>query len=252
MSAIKFLEPLDNPPVPTTFDLDGAREKIFFYLKNVNKMYEQAEALVVNSEATNVDATSLGTTAMALYNKIREVKTTKIPNYLEAKEFVTKVNDFEKMLTEKLYTTSKDKRTVVSIMKAKISQYAAVLESERRKQEELAKKAQEKLQQDLNEQAKGAGTVAPQVQPVIIPKRETTVRTETGSAHAVHKWTCKIEDIELVPVELLRRAMKIEMASKEGPKALKSVIGEEIKKGVRDPGIPGVHIFEDISTTFRK
>jgi len=135
MSAIKFLEPLENPPVPTTFDLDGAREKIFFYLKNVNKMYEQAEALVVNSEATNVDATSLGTAAMALYNKIREVKTTKIPNYLEAKEFVVKVDDFEKMLTEKLYVMSKNKRTVVSIMKAKISQYAAVLESERRKQE---------------------------------------------------------------------------------------------------------------------
>jgi hypothetical protein len=247
---IKFLEPLDNPPTLATFDLEGAKERIFFYLGNVNKMYEQAEALVVNSEATNVDATALGTTAMALYNKIRETKI-KIPNYLEAKEFVGKVDDFEKMLTEKLYTTSKDKRTVVSITKAKISQYAAVLESERRKQEELAKKAQEKLQQELNEQAKKTGTVAPQVQPVIIPKKETTVRTETGSAHAVHKWTCKIEDIDLVPVELLRRAMKIEMASKEGPKALKAVIQEEIKKGVRDPGIPGVHIYEDITTSFR-
>lgn len=245
----KFLEPIEEKPVPApiiTFDLAGAKEKIFLYLEQVDKMCQEAEIMVVNSEATNVDATKLGTTAMAIYNKIREIKKG-IPLYVEAKEFVGKVEDFEKILTERLYSTSRDKRTLVSIMKSKIAQYTAKLESERRVQEALAKKAQEDLQKKLDAEAKKTGTVAPKVQEVVIPKKETTVRTESGSAHAVHKWVHEITDLLKVPLELLQRAAQ----EKQGQAALKSVIQDEIKKGVRDPGIPGVHIFEDISTTFR-
>lgn len=241
-----FLTP--NVPVQQliTFDLVGAKEKMFFYLEQTLKMFEQAEALVVNSEATNVDATALGTTAMAVYNKIREIKKT-IPLYVDAKEFVSKVDDLEKMLTEKLYSTSREKRTVVSIMKSKLSQYTAVLESERRKQEEAARKAQEDLQKKLNKEAKKTGTVAPVVPDVVIPKKETTVRTESGSSHAVHKWTHEITDLLKIPIKYLQRACQ----SKTGAAALKSVIQDDIAQGIRDPGIPGVHIFEEIGTTFR-
>ena len=239
-------DPFKPAPVPQliTFDLVGAKEKMFFYLEQTNRMFEQAEALVVNSEATNVDATALGTTAMAVYNKIREIKKT-IPLYVDAKEFVSKVDDLEKMLTEKLYSTSKEKRTVVSIMKQKLAQYASVLESQRRQQEALAKKAQEDLQKKLNADAKKTGTVAPKVQEVIIPKKEATVRTESGSSHAVHKWVHDITDLGKVPIELLRRAVQL----KPGQTALKSVLQDEIQKGVRQ--IEGVRIFEDISMTFK-
>ena len=101
-------DPFKPAPVPQliTFDLVGAKEKMFFYLEQTNEMLKEAEVLVVNSEATNVDATALGTTAMAVYNKIREIKKTS-PLYVDATEFVSKVDDLEKMLTEKLYSTSK-------------------------------------------------------------------------------------------------------------------------------------------------
>ena len=252
MTKFKFLEPAEEKKseiVPKfsgqlshTFDLALVKEMIFLYQDEVNKMFEQAEALEVNSDATNKDATELGTTAMVLYKKIKGVV---VPMYEEAKEYVEKTDSFKKMLTEKLNDPSGKKRTVVSIMKSKISQYTAVVISNQRKQQELADKATKDLQSKLNDDAKKTGTKAPDVKPMIVQEKETTVRTETGSSHPVTKWTHEITDLEKVPVELLRRAV----LENQGQAALKRVIQDEIKKGVR--AIEGVRIFEDITTTFR-
>lgn len=254
MAKFKFLEPEEEKkpekgtlvPKASSFNLALVKDMIFLYQDEVNKMFEQAEALEVNSDATNKDATELGTTAMVLYKKIKGVV---VPMYEEAKEYVEKTDSFKKMLTERLNDPQNKKRTVVSIMKSKISQYTAVVQSAQRKQQELADKATKDLQDKLDDDAKKTGTKAPEVKGMIVQEKETTVRTETGSSHPVKKWTHEILDIMLIPVELLRRAVGPEQ--RQGQAALKSVIQDEIKKGVRDPGIPGVHIFEDITTTFR-
>lgn len=194
---IKFLEEERSqvPQVIAPFDLEEVKKGFKEYLKTVDTMLKTAQDLIVNNDKTNVDATVLGTSAMSLHKKIIAQRDATKP-YVEAKEFVDKFEGFVTILTDSLYSTSKKKETIVSITKAKIARYAVVLESERRKQQDLANKSNVELQGRLDEEAKKTGTVAPKVPPQIIPKKESTIRTESGAAYTKKRWTFKVNDPE--------------------------------------------------------
>jgi len=199
----KFLEGLDEeketlPEKVTPYpilDLEEAKKTFAGYLEVIDNMLATAKDLVINNDKTNVDATILGTSAMSLHKKIMAQKEA-TQSYMEAKGFVDKFETFVVMLTEKLYSTNKKKETIVSITKSKIAQWAVVLESDRRKQQELANKATVGLQAQLDTEAEKTGTIAPKVEPQIIPKKESTVRTETGAAYTKKIWTFKVNDPE--------------------------------------------------------
>lgn len=252
---------LDKRPI---FSLREVRIRFDDYIQKVNDMFAKAKAMVVNNDATNVDATELGTSAMALHKKILAVKN-QVPFYMEAKEYVSAVDEFAAMLTEKLYSTNKKVETIVSITKAKIGQYSAVLESQRREQEELERKAREDLQKKLDDKAKETGTIAPKVEgPLISSKRESTVRTQTGSAYPVHLWDFEVKEPEL-PKEIITKILSLiekgENPLYQSAKELDALMSyivilfedtrlrKAVKDGVRN--IRGVRIFEKIETRFK-
>jgi hypothetical protein len=275
------LEPAGEPqtmlPVKT-FDIEAAIGTINKYDEQVDQMLSQAKSLAINNEADQVDATALGTLAMSVYKKIIVAKD-QISNYLEAKEYVEKCDNFVQIRTEKLYSTRKNAGdTIVSICKAKISQWTLVQENERRKAEQIAREETEKLNKKLAAEAKVAGTIPVQAVAPIIPKGQTTVRTESGSSHPSHVWTFDVKDPELPAklfralIESFKKAWTSSAKVREQPdmldaqKALQGIdsifpyviilfedtkIREAIKKGTRNPAINGVDIYEKIDTKFR-
>jgi hypothetical protein len=281
MTAIKFLEPKKEEPketLPATrpeFNLEEAKKSFAGYLETVDMMLATAKDLVVNNDKTNADATSSGTSAMALYKKIiAQKEATKL--YTEAKDFVARFEAFITMITEKLYSTNKKKETIVSLTKEKIAQYRAVLESDRRKQQLLADQATEGLQTKLDEEAQKTGTVAPKVEPQIIPKKESVVRTESGASYTKKKWTFKVNDPEwhIKLIMLLNEIIpKLKLENEGMPKRLRD-FADELKElapflilnetkvrravidGRRHIGSLGdegtaIHIYEEIETSYR-
>jgi hypothetical protein len=251
----------DKRPI---FSLREARIRFDEYIQKVDDMFAKAKGMVVTNDATNVDATELGTSAMTLHKKISATKN-QVLYYMEAKEYVSAVDEFAAMLTEKLYSPKKGIETIVSITKAKIAQYSAVLESQRREQEKLEQDARDELQKKLDDKAKETGTIAPKVGgPLISSKRETTVRTPTGSAYAVHLWDFGVEKPQL-PRELVQEL--ISLAKTKAPitegmiKELDALmpyivilfedtrLRKAVKDGVRN--IQGIRIFEKIDTRFK-
>lgn len=251
-------QPVPRPP----YSMEEARAHFQEYIAEVDSMFARAKEMVVDNDSTNVDATALGTSAMALYHRIKDTKP-KVRGYEDAKEYVGFVDSLESMLCEKLYSTNKKAETIVSLTKAKISAYSAVLEAERLRQEKLEREAREKLDRELKEEF---GDKAPAVEgPLISSKRDRTVRTETGSAYATHQWKHEIVD-EGLPAKLILELLSLVDANMgkayEVAKRLDALlrfitisyntppIRQAIKDGLRD--IEGLRIFEDIGTRFRK
>lgn len=182
------------PSLPNPFDIESVKVHFSRYLEKVDEMYSLAEALVVDNDERNGEATALGTSAMKLYKKIDEVKdglvgeilTEEVENYLQA------IRQTAKTLTEKLYSTNKKNLTVVSIAKNKIAQFIAFKEQQRQEAELVAKKATEELQKKLDDKAKEIGTTAPTVAQPVFRKSETVTRTETGSSYTGDSWTFEI------------------------------------------------------------
>jgi hypothetical protein len=267
-------------PVPIKlFDIEAAKATINEYLDQVNEMVAQAKDLAINNEKDASDATALGTKAMGTYKRIIASKE-KVPNYIEAKEYVQKVDNFVGILIDHLHTTSKTRPgdTVVSICKEKISQWTLVQENERRKAEEIARQETEKLNKKLAAEAKVAGTKPVQAVAPIIPKGQTTVRTESGSSHPSHIWTFDVKEPGLpgklftAMIEAFKKAWSSSAKLREQPdmldaqKALQGIdsifpyvviffedtkIREAVKNGTRNPAINGVDIYEKIDTKFR-
>ncbi len=248
-----------------SFSIEEARKSLEEYTKIVEDMFSQAKAIIINNDATNVDATRLGTAAMSLFKKIVAAKG-QIPYYTEAKEYVDAVDAIATMLTEKLYSTNKKRETVVSITKEKISSYAVVQEGLRREQEALERKAREDLQKKLDEKAKETGVEAPKVEaPLIKSKQESTVRTETGSAYATHYWDFEILDRD-APRKLITKLLSLitpELGNlSEISRELDSImpylsilyedtrVRKAIKDGLRNIH-PSIRIFEKIGTKFK-
>ena len=247
------------------FDIKAAMAVINEYDKQVEEMFLEAKNMVINNEKGNEDATALGTLAMSLYKKIITAKE-KVPNYIEAKEYVEKVDNFFQMRTEKLYTTRKNAGdTVVSMAKAKISQWTVVKLAEEQKQKQIADKAAEELNKKLKAEGFKGEAVAP-----IIPAGQKTVRTETGSSHPKTTWEFDATE-PCLPSNIISEL--IHLANGKTPKDREGLdrvareandifpyivilfedtkIREAIKKGARDPAIKGIHIFEKVSTIFR-
>lgn len=249
------------PAAVAPFDLETARARFEEYIIQVDDMFAKAKEMIVNNDRTNVDATSLGTSAMTLYKRINTTKT-KVPNYEAAKTYVDTVDSLAAMLTEKLYSTNKKRETIVSITKAKISAYAAVLEAERLRQEAMEREAREKLDKDLKAEF---GDKAPKVEaPLISSKRDKTVRTETGTAYAVHSWEFEVLDRDL-PTKIIDHVLmlvtpdmgEVYQEAKRLDTLMRFIVimfeDTRIRKGIKDGirNVEGLRIFEKTDTRFK-
>jgi len=214
-----------TPALYQPLDLDQAKTRFSHYIEKIDSLMETAFELSVDTESSNENAVSIGTTAKALLKKIEDQRKELIS---EPSEFVKSVNSFCKIFTEKL-------QGIEDLMKQKIAQYRAVLEQRRREAELAAKKTANDLQKKLDLEAKEKGTEPVKVEAPVIPKQETVTRSETGSAYGRKVWTFKIIDVQSVPREYLVVS--------------DSLLRDAVRAGVRN--IPGVEIFEEVRTSFR-
>jgi len=120
-------------------------------------------------------------------------------------------------------------------LKKKIADFSYQKELERREAERKAEEARQKLQEKLDEEAEIRGVEPVQVEPQVVPKEDTTTRTEAGTSHQRIHWTFEIVDESQIPREfLIPDERKIRQA---------------VAMGRRE--IPGIKIFEKATTVFR-
>jgi len=246
--------------------LAAVRNQFSEYLVRVQRMVRDAEALDVTDDDRLKYAVALGGEASKIAKRI-DAKRKEVT--AEASDFVKSVNGFCKDYTDRL-------AEIVTITKKKIGAYQYRQELERRKQEEAARKAAQELQDKLRreaeemnrkareeaarkaeEEAKARAASqaeieaakkkaeeeaakheihAPIVTAPVIPVQEKVTRTETGAAAHVRKvWKAEVVNEAEVPREYLTVDMK--------------KVNDAVRMGARE--IPGVRIFEEVSTVFR-
>ena len=206
-------------------DLEEGKKRLAPYTSAVGAMLQEANELKVTSEETNERAVALGTSAKKLNKQIEKQRKTITGDPFD---FVKSVNAFAKAFTQRL-------DSIERIMKKKITDYRSLQEQKRREAEVAAKKAQEKLQKELDTEAEQKGFEPVKVETPTIPKEKPPVRTDTGAAHGKKTWTFELEDLEQVPREYLTLNEK--------------KVRDGVKAGVRK--ILGIRIFQKESTTFR-
>lgn len=207
------------------YDLDPIKDKILVYTKQIDKMFETADLHKVSDEQSLVKAVQMGTSAKDLWKKIEEVRKreTQEPN-----EFVKSVNSFAKIFQERL-------KNIENMIKRKVGDYNYHKELERREQERKAREEAERLQAQLDKEAKEKGVESVKVGEPVMPEPEKVTRTETGASHQRLHWTFEIVNADKVPREYLV----------PDEKKIRQAVG----MGIRE--IPGVKIYEKASTVFR-
>ena len=266
------------------FDLDQAKKDIAIYTEGIEKMLVRIEELKVENPETNHEATSIGATASDL---LKRIETQRKAIIAEPDGFVGKVNSFCRQFTEKL-------KQVKDLAGKKTGQYALIIEQERKKREMRARQEAEELQRRLEREAqeeqkkrqeeaqskaekeakiKGEDPTqvivaevrkieVPTVVTPVIPKRQTTTRTDAGSASLTQKWTFEIlaPNIASIIIEEIRLFMGTNPASSaiQSLDSLQSLISymifsdiklrDAIKAGIRE--IPGVRIFQEAKSRF--
>jgi hypothetical protein len=226
MSKALFDQPEEPQPSSVPMTLEDIKPQFKTYIGLVQDMAREADTINVDCPDAQTSAVELGGSAKRLIKNI-EAKREEVTS--EARQFVSSVNSFCKIFTEKL-------KHATNVLEGKLTTYRTMQELERRKQEEAARKATEELQKRLNEEAKEAGVEAPIAVTPIMPEAKPTVKTETGvTAYGRKKWKADIVDEAQVPREYCSSDMK--------------KINAAVKGGIRS--IPGVKIFEDSTTVFR-
>ena len=211
--------------VSTGMDLDVIRPKFEDYKDEAALIVANAKAIEVKDDDSLNAAVVIGGSAKKVAKAIDVQRKAII---LEPSDFVKGVNSLCKAITDNLDEAER-------ITKQKIGQHQARVELERRKQEELARKAADELQKKINAEAKKSGVEAPQVVAPVIPVAQKVVRTENGASYQVKRWICTVINPAEVPREYCEPS--------------KRLLDDAVKMGVRK--LPGCKIEEISETRFR-
>lgn len=248
MPGLRGLTPTEVLEKYPILDIERAKQSFVPVIAGIDEIVSEMEALKVDSQEANQRATFLGATSAKLLKKIDEIRKAKTE---EPKNFVDSVNAFARIFTDKL-------KTVKDLASKKTAQWQLFVEQERQKKEIEARKVAQELQEKLRKEAEEANRKAeeeahkkaeenktqyiepqkiesPVVVEPIIPKKETTTRTEAGSASLAQRWTFKIIDASLVPREYLVVS--------------ETLLRDAVKAGIRT--IPGVEIYQEAKSRFR-
>jgi hypothetical protein len=223
-----FDEILDKPALVDSkrFDMESVKISFNRYHQAIKEMGIQAQEYKIGSEESLKGAVAMAGQVKSLFKEIEDQRKATVSN---PNKFVKSVNGFVKEFTSKL-------GRIETVLKSKIGQYQYQRELERREAERKAQEEAEALQKRLDEEAKERGVEPIKVETPVIPKDESVARAETGaSAHVRKQWKGEILDPGKVPRTFC------------SPDMVK--INEAIRAGIRE--IPGVKIYEDISTVLR-
>jgi len=260
----------DSPVVQATpYDLTPVRDALEPYLKQIDAMAAQAQAVVITDETSQTTAVEMAGQVKRLGKAIEAAR----------KEFVGPPNDYVKQVNGLAGSVTTRLDSIERGLKAKMGEYAFRVEQERRKAEAAARQAAIEAQRKIDEEARLAREAAEkeaaeararaeeaakagdadaarlaeiakaeeakaqvvaemptvQVEAPVIPKASGPVRTAAGTASNKKVWKFEITDAQAVPREYLVVDEK--------------AIREAVKAGVRT--IPGVNIFETTDIAIR-
>lgn len=150
MDFSEITEETDNAMISAMYDLEAVKPKFSDYRTEAARIADDAKALTVQDQESLNIAVMLGGNAKKIAKAIDAQRKAII---LEPSEFVKGVNGLCKMITDSLDETE---RTT----KAKIGQYQARVEMERRERERKAREEAEALQRKLQAEADEANRKA--------------------------------------------------------------------------------------------
>jgi len=220
-------------PVPAPVDLTSILPAIVdvkadFYamVTEAEKIRAEATALVVVNDETAKQAAEIGVNASRLVKKIdaRQKEILEAPA-----QWIQGVKNIVSAMLNPL----QDAKTLTT---RKINEYRAKAELDKREAEKKIREASEKLQAELNADAKAKGIEAPLVAPAALPKTNSNIKTDTGgTVYQTSRWICRVEDPGKVPHQYCIPSLPL--------------LNEAVKNGVRE--IPGCKIEQVTETRMR-
>jgi len=205
--------------------VDLAVAQIARYEAEVKAVVEKFDSMVVTDEDTAKDMTELIARAKKFKKAIEELRVEAVK---PLNEEVKRVNTRAKLFTDPLEKAWKRGE-------GKLGQFYHNLELERRKAEKKAQEERDRLQKQLDKDAKKAKVEPVVLDDPVVPEKKTTTRTTEGTGYLKMDWEFEIVDEAQVPREYLMVDEK--------------KIRAAVKAGTRE--ISGVRIFEKPSAVVR-
>lgn len=215
-----------DPGSVVDLDIPGAKRALAIFDDQAARMEAEVNAVVVNSDATASQATEMTGQVKRLAKAVDDRRKEIIA---EPDSFVRKVNGFVKPISDRL-------KALEAALKKKLGDYAYQQELQRREIERRQREEQEKLQKQIDAEAKARGVESVTVAPVAVQPKQGPTRSEGAVASTVLVWDFEVEDDTKVPRVYLMVDEKL--------------IREAIRGGIRD--IPGVRIFERAEMRVRR
>jgi len=212
-----------TPAKVDPFDLAPVKKRLVAVDKAVNDMAAVALAHKVTDADSNKLAVEMMGQNATLTKRIEALRKELVDPHVK---FNSAVNALCKG-----YTDGKLKE-IKAYLGKESGDYQYKQEMARREQERAVQEEARKLQEKLNAEAKEKGIEAPEVLAPVMPEKQTTTRTEMGTAHLRIDWVFEIEDAAQVPREYCEPSDKR--------------IRQAVQGGART--IPGVRIFEKRQT----
>lgn len=209
----------------TYLNPEEARTSIEQYRAAILEMEKQASAYEVTNEETAQQAVDMTKETKDLYNKVENQRKQFVA---EPNKFVKSINAFAKSFTEKLLGIER-------MLKKKIGDYQYRQEFQRREEEKRAREEAEKLQKQIDQEAKEKGVESVTVAAPVLLKKKPVVRSESASASIRTKWKAEV----LNPDEIERQFCSPDMKK----------IQAAVDGGLRE--IKGCRVFEDVITAIR-
>lgn len=261
-----FDQIVDNEQLPvaqTAMDIDGARNSLMAFHRQVEEIATRAKDIAVTDDASASEATGIGTQAKKLAKMIDT----------KGKEIRGPADEFSKAIRGIVASFLDPLKVAEDNAKRKINLWQVEQERIRREAEAKARREAEELRRNIEAEqaaerkrledearakamaeAKAAGesakaakaaaeaaaaaveVPAPVIVPdIVMPSTTSTKRTETGTAFISRRWAWELTDAGQVP----RQYLKIDDVA----------INRAVRDGIRQ--IAGINIFEATETKFR-
>lgn len=223
-SAIDFTKALkpSQAPVPTVAVI---KTELARYDLEIDRMAVEASALEVRDDQTVGLAVELAAGAKKLAKALEDRRKAVIA---DPDDFVRSVNRLVKAYRDRLDRIEAD-------CKRAIGGYQARVEMERRKAEEMARKAAAEAQARIDAEAKAHHVEPVRIEAPIVPQSPTVTRTEAGTGYTKKARAFEIEAPASVPREYCEPSERL--------------IRSAVQSGIRE--IPGVKIYEKDTVVIR-
>ena len=207
------------------WDIDKAKAKFAGYSRQLDKVKQSAENLVVKDEKSAKESIEMVAQADRLFKTLDKKRKEIIE---KPDKFVRSFNAFVKPFKDQL-------SSIIAEGKRKFGAYDYNLKLQKKIDDKKAQDEIDERQTELDKVAEKAGVDKVILPKMVTPKKQEPFRSESGSASVGTDWDFEVIDLKEVP----KHWMCVDQ----------SKVKIAIKGGIRD--IPGIRIFEKPKVRFR-